>query len=89
MQSRDIIIKLIDEGKITGEEAFILINDIIISEVYGAMKEMAKTENKSNGIDWDKGTIFPNVIPTPVPTWPNTAYNITCDATAASAIRQN
>lgn len=51
MQSRDIIIKLIDEGKITGEEAFILINDIIISEVYGAMKEMAKTENKSNGID--------------------------------------
>ena len=89
MQSRDIIIKLIDEGKITGEEAFILINDIIISEVYNAMKEMAKTENKSKGIDWDKGTIFPNVISTPGSTWPNITYNNVCDATTASAIRQN
>ena len=42
--SREIIIKLIDDKKITGEEAFQLINDIVASELLNAQKT----------IDWPK-----------------------------------
>jgi len=42
--SREIIIKLIDDKKITGEEAFQLINDIVASELVNAQKT----------IDWPK-----------------------------------
>lgn len=38
MNSREIVIKLIDEKKITGEEAVVLLNDVIIAELCDAQK---------------------------------------------------
>ena len=49
MTSRQLIIKLIDEDKITGEEAVVLLNDIIISEMCQAEKVLKEcSKNKSN-----------------------------------------
>lgn len=38
MSSREIVIKLIDEKKITGEEAVVLLNDVIVAELCEAQK---------------------------------------------------
>lgn len=38
MSSREIVIRLIDEKKITGEEAVVLLNDVIIAELCDAQK---------------------------------------------------
>jgi len=38
MNSREIVIRLIDEKKITGEEAVVLLNDVIVAELCDAQK---------------------------------------------------
>ncbi len=55
--SKDIVIQLIDEGKICGEEAYVLINDILQSEMLETYKAL---ENKKNSdvFTWqNQGTI--------------------------------
>lgn len=51
MTSKDIIIKLIDEDKITGEEAYMLLNDIFKAEMV-AVNETLKDAAKTSGIEW-------------------------------------
>lgn len=51
MTSKDIIIKLIDEDKITGEEAYMLLNDIFKAEMV-AVNETLKEATKTYGIEW-------------------------------------
>ena len=47
MTSKDIIVRLIDEGKITGEEAYVLLNDIFKAEMV-AVNETLKEANRNN-----------------------------------------
>lgn len=47
MTSREIIIKLIDENLISGEEAVQLLNDIIVSEIYQA-EQLVKDKSEKN-----------------------------------------
>ena len=53
MTSREIIIKLIDEHKITGEETYTLLNDIFKGEMV-AVNEILKTSSSPSTInnDW-------------------------------------
>lgn len=61
MTSREIIIKLIDERQISGEEAFILINDIVAAEIYEATKTLFESKSKSSTpIKWEDYSINPN-----------------------------
>lgn len=66
MTSKEIIIKLIDEKKINGEEAYILLNDILQSEMLETYKAL---ENKKNS------EIFKEIRPSSIPistSYPNT-----------------
>lgn len=62
MTSKEIIIKLIDEKKINGEEAYIIINDVLQSEMLETYKAL---ENKKNS------DIFKDIYPKQytTPTW--------------------
>lgn len=62
MTSKEIIIKLIDEKKINGEEAYVLLNDILQSEMLETYKTL---ENKKNS------DIFKDMNPKQytTPTW--------------------
>lgn len=51
MTSKDIIIKLIDNKAITGEEAYVLLNDILKGEMV-AVNEMLKPKTPNNGYIW-------------------------------------
>lgn len=46
MSSREIVIKLIDEKKITGEEAVVLLNDVIVAELCDAQKVLDQCKAK-------------------------------------------
>lgn len=46
MTSRQIIVELIDQGKITGEQAVILINDIVVAEMCEAQKVLDQCKPK-------------------------------------------
>lgn len=81
MTSKEIIIKLIDEKKINGEEAYILLNDILQSEMLETYKAL---ENKKNG------EIFKESIPYGIPispTYPginSSPYAIACNNAATA-----
>lgn len=62
MTSKEIIIKLIDEKKINGEEAYTIINDVLQSEMLETYKTL---ENKKNS------DIFRDISPKQytTPTW--------------------
>lgn len=62
MTSKEIIIKLIDEKKINGEEAYTIINDVLQSEMLETYKTL---ENKKNS------DIFRDMSPKQytTPTW--------------------
>lgn len=67
LTSRQIIIKLIDNKIITGEEAFTLINDIIQAEMVETYKVLEKKDSeKSSRVwndDWNKlVSVTPNWI---------------------------
>lgn len=87
LTSRQIIIKLIDDKIITGEEAFTLINDIIQAEMVETYKVLEKKDTeKSSQIwkdDWSSTTT--------APIWVGGPGSITydsriCTNTAASSI---
>ena len=65
MTSKDIIIKLIDEKKINGEEAYVLLNDIFQSEMLETYKAL---ENKKNS-DLFKGIAVAPYTSVPNITW--------------------
>jgi hypothetical protein len=46
MTSKEIITKLIDERLITGEEAYVLINDIIAAELLESIKILKESDKK-------------------------------------------
>ena len=53
MTSREIIIKLVDDKLITGEEAFTLINDICKQEMYDVWKTLESSKvNTTPNITW-------------------------------------
>lgn len=70
--SRQIIIDLIDKKVINGEQAFVLINDIIQSEIL----ESWKTLNNKENIDFSFNKILNNDYINPAsissPPWMNT-----------------
>lgn len=65
MTSKEIIIKLIDEKKINGEEAYIIINDVLQSEMLETYKAL---ENKKNS------DIFKDIYTKPYATPANTTW---------------
>ena len=65
MTSKEIIIKLIDEKKINGEEAYIIINDVLQSEMLETYKAL---ENKKNS-DIFKDIYNKPYTTTANPTW--------------------
>ena len=62
MTSREIVIKLIDEKKITGEQAVILLNDVIVAELCEAQKvlDQCKTKELKYNPTWVSAS--PNTI---------------------------
>lgn len=52
LTSRQIIIKLIDNKIITGEEAFTLINDIIQAEMVETYKVLEKKDSEKSNFIW-------------------------------------
>lgn len=72
MTSRQIVIKLIDENKINGEEAVQLLNDIIIAEIEQAKDVLDQCKKKTDWnhtSDWTSIS-YPNTSPTiATPTW--------------------
>ena len=54
MTGKEIIIRLIDEKAITGEEAYVLLNAILQSELMDAWKVLdeSKKSSKKNNLEW-------------------------------------
>ena len=90
MTSREIIIKLIDEHLINGEEAFTLINDIVAAEIKEALETInaaKKANNNKGGIEW-KGNDPNSIWVAANPGWTYT-YNhpsSTCSTITASSL---
>lgn len=74
MTSREIIISLIDQKVINGEQAFILINDIIAAELLEGIK-ILKESDKKDTIVWNNGW-------TTIPTYTST---ISCTSGTSSS----
>ena len=55
MTSKEIITRLIDEKLITGEEAYVLINDIIAAELMESIKTLKEADTYKNNIRWVNG----------------------------------
>ena len=65
MTSKEIIIKLIDEKKINGEEAYIIINDVLQSEMLETYKALENKKNSDIFKDiYTKPYTTPNTTPT-------------------------
>lgn len=76
LTSRQIIIKLIDNKIITGEEAFTLINDIIQAEMVETYKVLEKKDNEKLSQPWNSEW---NKLTTS-PIWVGGTNTITCDS---------
>lgn len=84
MTSREIIIKLIDEHQISGEEAFTLINDIVAAEIYEATKTLFESKSKSSTpIKWEDYSINsnPNIVWTTSPSLTGTSSDYVVKST--------
>ena len=86
MTAKEIIIKLIDEKAINGEEAYILLNAVLQSEMMEAWKvlDASKRSSKSGGIDLSPyaGPYSTNTGVTGI-TWtggPTSATTLTCSS---------
>lgn len=64
MTSKEIITRLIDEKLINGEEAYVLINDIVQAELVASMKILKEGERDTNSIQWNPSvlTTYSNTI---------------------------
>lgn len=89
LTSRQIIIKLIDNKIITGEEAFTLINDIIQAEMVETYKVLEKKDNEKLSQPWNSGwneLTTTNTTPLWVGGINGVTYNSgTCTNTAATS----
>lgn len=52
MTSKEIIVRLIDESKITGEEAYVLLNDIFKGEMVAVNEILKQSKTLDNGNWW-------------------------------------
>lgn len=89
LTSRQIIIKLIDNKIITGEEAFTLINDIIQAEMVETYKVLEKKDSEKSNFIWPA---VQKVSPTTNPIWTDNTitYNSgTCTNTATNISGSN
>lgn len=77
LTSRQIIIKLIDNKIITGEEAFTLINDIIQAEMVETYKVLEKKDTEKSNYTWTTQQKVPSTI---TPTWIGGIDTITCNS---------
>ena len=87
MTSREIIIDLIDRQIIDGEKAFILINDLLQSEMMEAWKVLddSKKASKKNNLDWLQVQPFSGPYTTTGLTWTGGSNTMTCDAINSAA----
>ena len=88
LTSRQIIIKLIDNKIITGEEAFTLINDIIQAEMVETYKVLEKKDSEKSSQTWNSDWNKLSTISVD-PNWIggyNTSTNSICTNTALSGI---
>lgn len=79
--AKEIIIRLINEKIINGEEAYVLLNAILQSELMEAWKVLdeSKEGSKKNSADWLQFT-GPYTTTTTGITWTKGSNTITCDA---------
>ena len=90
LTSRQIIIKLIDNKIITGEEAFTLINDIIQAEMVETYKVLEKKDSEKSSQTWNND--WNKLVSTPI--WVGNSDSITyksgtCTNTATSISGSN
>ena len=86
LTSRQIIIKLIDNKIITGEEAFTLINDIIQAEMVETYKILEKKDSEKPNYTWTTTQkVSPSIID-PFSVGTLTYNSGTCTNTAAGCI---
>lgn len=67
MTSREIIIELIDKKLINGEQAFVLINDIIkgeLMEAWDTLQKCSKEYNKPGELTWINPLVSANTYST-------------------------
>ena len=87
--AKEIIIRLINEKVINGEEAYVLLNAILQSEMMEAWKVLdeSKKSSKKNNLDWlqvQPYTSGPYTTTTGI-TWTG-GNTITCDAANANSL---
>lgn len=76
MTSKDIIIKLIDNKLVTGEEAYVLLNDVLKGEMV-AVNEMLKPKSpNSNGNIWTTSPSITYATADTAGVAYSTAYNV-------------
>ena len=90
LTSRQIIIKLIDNKIITGEEAFTLINDIIQAEMVETYKVLEKKDSEKSSQTWNND--WNKLVSNPI--WVGNSDSITynsgtCTNTATSISGSN
>ena len=66
MTSREIVIKLIDDHLIDGEQAFTLINDLVQSELVDSMKVLTDCNSKKDDL-WTPLTTYTGYSTTTTP----------------------
>ena len=76
LTSRQIIIKLIDNKIITGEEAFTLINDIIQAEMVETYKILEKKDTEKSSQTWNSN--WNKLTTTPI--WVGGTDIMTCNS---------
>lgn len=87
LTSRQIIIKLIDNKIITGEEAFTLINDIIQAEMVETYKVLEKKDSEKSSQTWNSDWNKLTTTPIWVGDTGSITYNSgTCTNIAASSV---
>ncbi len=90
LTSRQIIIKLIDNKIITGEEAFTLINDIIQAEMVETYKVLEKKDSEKSSQTWKDDWSKITTTPIWVGNTDSITYNSgTCTNTVASGITRS
>ena len=79
MTSKEIIINLINEKKINGEEAYVLLNDILQSEMLETYKALENKKNSEIFKDVNRTPIWVNTLTTT----DNSSYSSACSAATA------
>lgn len=54
MTSKEIVIKLIDNKLITGEEAYVLLNDLFKAEMVAVNETLKECNKQEKSVNWSK-----------------------------------